>query len=154
MTVVDKAPKRSRDLFSSGYYCAESVLLSIAEDRSIQSELIPRIATGFCGGVSHTSGMCGAVSGAIMAMGLVFGRNSPVDSVDATYSAVKRFMAMFQERFGSTNCLTLTGCNLDTDEGQRLFMEKNVIEQCQCFVEEATRLATTVIEDQLKTQSN
>jgi len=37
---------RSRQLFESGYYCAESVLLAVAESQGIKSDLIPKIATG------------------------------------------------------------------------------------------------------------
>jgi dihydrofolate reductase len=37
------------------------VLLAIAESQGIQPDLIPRIATGFCSGISRTGGMCGAV---------------------------------------------------------------------------------------------
>ena len=75
----EQAPQRSLELFQSGFFCAESVLLAIAESQGIQSDLIPRIATGFCSGISRTGGMCGAVSGAIMGIGLVAGRNSPAE---------------------------------------------------------------------------
>ena len=43
----EQAPQRSLELFRSGFFCAESVLLAIAESQGIQSDLIPRIATGF-----------------------------------------------------------------------------------------------------------
>ena len=52
--MIEQASKRSLELFKSGYFCAESVLLAIAENQGIQSDLIPRIASGFCGGISHT----------------------------------------------------------------------------------------------------
>ena len=41
----EQAPQRSRELFQSGLYCAESVLQAIAESQGIQSDLIPRIAS-------------------------------------------------------------------------------------------------------------
>ncbi len=55
------------------------MLLAVAESEGIQSDFIPKIATGFCGGVSRTCGMCGAVSGGIMAIGLFAGRNAPTE---------------------------------------------------------------------------
>ena len=58
---------RSKQLFESGYGCAESVLLAVCESKGIQSVLIPRIASGFCGGVANTNGMCGTVAGGILA---------------------------------------------------------------------------------------
>lgn len=42
---MDKISQRAGEVFESGYYCAESVLLAVAESRGIESELIPRIAT-------------------------------------------------------------------------------------------------------------
>ena len=61
----EQASQRSVELFRSGFFCAESVLQAIAESLDIRSDLIPRIATGFCSGVARTGGMCGAVSGAV-----------------------------------------------------------------------------------------
>ena len=145
--MIDKISQRSADLFASGFFCAESVLLAIAESKNIQSDLIPRIATGFCGGLSRTGGICGAVSGAIMAINLIFGRNSPKESAEANYAAVKKLLATFEDEFASTNCMTLIGCDLDTREGQKFFKKHKLIEQCKVFSKEATRIAVSIIED-------
>lgn len=48
--------RRSRAYFKSGLYCAESVLLAIADEWGLSSKYIPRIATGFCGGMALTGG--------------------------------------------------------------------------------------------------
>ena len=129
----EETAKRSRDLFDSGYYCAESVLLAIAESRGIQSELIPRIATGFCSGISRTCGMCGAVIGALMAINMVTGRNSPHESVEGNYTLCRKMIISFQKRFGSANCRELTGCDLGTGEGQKMFREQKHIEKCRDY---------------------
>jgi C_GCAxxG_C_C family probable redox protein len=144
--MIDRASKRSRELFQSGYYCAESVLLAVAESKGIQSELIPKIATGFCSGISRTCGICGAVSGAIMAINLLQGRSSPTESVTEAYDTVRKLLSMFETRFGSTNCRDLVGCDLGTEEGQRKFKEGNLIEHCTNYTEEATRMAMTLIQ--------
>jgi hypothetical protein len=39
----------------------------------------------------------------------------------------------------------LTGCDLGTDEGQRLYMENNRIERCQHYVEDATSIAISLL---------
>ncbi|MCK5542667.1 MAG: C_GCAxxG_C_C family protein [Desulfobacterales bacterium] len=52
------------------------------ESKNIQSELISKIATGFCGGISRTCCcICGAQSGAIMAINLFYGRSLPDEPV-------------------------------------------------------------------------
>ena len=86
--MIEKAANRSRELFESGLYCAESVLLSITEAKGIESPLIPRIATGFCSGISRSFNLCGAVSGAIMAISIFMGRDTPEESVEPCYSSM------------------------------------------------------------------
>jgi len=91
--------------------------------------------------------MCGAVSGAIMAINVFLGRNLPAEPVDKSYMAVKKLINMFEGKFGSTNCKQLTGCDLGTEEGQRTFKLNNIIEKCRNYVEEATRIAMSIIEE-------
>jgi len=141
----EQAPQRSRELFQSGFFCAESVLQAIAESQGIQSNLIPRITTCFCSGISRTGGMCGAVSGAIMGIGLVAGRDSPTESVEPAYTLVQKLIRAFEEQYGSVNCSQLIGCDLATVSGQRYFMENNLMESCLQYAEGATRLAISLI---------
>ena len=141
----EQAPKRSRELFGSGYYCAESVLQALAESQGIHSDLIPRIATGLCSGISRTGGMCGAVSGALLGISLVAGRNSPDGSVEHCYTLTQEFINRFEKKYGSINCQQLTGCNLATEAGQQHFMENNLMESCLNYTEEATRMAFSLI---------
>ena len=130
---------RSEELFGSGLFCAESVLLAVAEDRGVDCELIPRIATGLCSGLARTGGLCGAVGGAILALGLVAGRDAADEPVDPVYGLVRDLLDGFSERFGGTSCIGLTGCDLATDEGRRRFEETGQRERCTEYVGEATR---------------
>ena len=123
-------------------------MLSVAESKNIQSELIPKIATGFCGGIARTCAMCGAVSGAIMAINLFYGRSLPDESVETSYITVRKLISMFETKFGSTSCKQLTGCDLGTEEGLSTFMTNNLIEQCKNYTEEATRMAMSIIEEE------
>jgi C_GCAxxG_C_C family probable redox protein len=145
--MVDKAVRRSRELFQSGYYCAESVLLAISEAKGIQSEYIPKIATGFCSGIARTGGQCGALSGGIMSISLFTGRSEPGEQVDKNYASVRKLLEVFESQFGSTTCLGLTGCDLGTEEGQISFYEQDLIEKCYSFTEETTRMAMMILEE-------
>jgi C_GCAxxG_C_C family probable redox protein len=126
------------------------VLLAVAESEGIQSELIPKIATGFCGGVSRTCGMCGAVSGGIMAIGIFAGRNAPTETVAESYTMVRKLVKEFGSKFGSTNCKDLTGCDLGTEEGQKYFKENNIRQKCRGYTEEATRISLSLIGEELR----
>jgi C_GCAxxG_C_C family probable redox protein len=144
---VDRAADRGKALFKSGYLCAESVLLAVAEWKGVESELIPRIATGFCSGLARSCNLCGAVSGSVMAIGLLSGRDSPEETVEDCYGLVQAFVACFEARFGSTNCQQLVGCDLNTERGQAFFREHNLLEQCAGYVEGATRMVIELVED-------
>ncbi len=149
----EQAPQRSLELFRSGFFCAESVLLAIAESQGIQSDLIPRIATGFCSGISRSGGMCGAVSGGIMGIGLVAGRNSPAESLEPAYTLVQKLISTFEKQYGSVNCRQLIGCDLATEAGQRYFMENNLMERCLQCAADATSMAVSLI-DELHSSTN
>jgi C_GCAxxG_C_C family probable redox protein len=123
------------------------VLLAIAEEVEIQSDLVPRIATGFCSGMARTCGVCGAVSGAILGISMVTGRDAPDSSVEETYALVRELIESFEHQFESTNCQELTGCDLGTEEGQTAFTENNLIERCRQYVEAAAEIASSLIEN-------
>jgi C_GCAxxG_C_C family probable redox protein len=125
------------------------VLLSVAESKNIHSEIIPKISTGFCGGLARTCGICGAVSGAIMSINLFYGRNLPNEPYDKSYVPVQKMINTFENKFGSTNCKVLIGVDLGTEEGLKKFLSENKVEQCKNFTEEATRMAMSIIEGKI-----
>ena len=132
--------KLSEEYFESGYGCAESVLMAIAVSQNIKSELIPRIASGFCGGIALTNGLCGAVAGGVMAINLIYGRDNNHQNKDINYQKVQEFISEFKARFGSLNCPDLTDCDLSTDEGKEKFDVLNVHKKCTQYTVEATKL--------------
>jgi len=143
--IVDKASS----YFKSGYNCAESTLLAIAKDAlKVDSDLIPKIATGFGGGISRQGYVCGAASGAIMGLSLKYGRNSPEELRAHTYNPVVKFLKEFQKKFGSILCKELSGCDLSTIEGIRKFREENVHGQvCSHFVNGAIEIFMSLIDE-------
>ena len=120
-------------------------MLSVAESKNIKSDLIPKIATGFCGGLARTCGICGAVSGAVMAINIFCGRSALDVPYEKSYVPVQKFIKMFKEKFRSTNCKELIGIDLGTEEGRKQFHVNNMREQCRKYTEEATRLAMSLI---------
>jgi C_GCAxxG_C_C family probable redox protein len=143
----DHTAKRSGELFEQGFCCAESVLQTVAESRDIHSDLIPRIATGLCAGISRTGGICGAVSGGVLAIGMITGRSSVGDSREDNYRLTRAFLSGCEAKFGSTNCEELLGCRLDTPEGQQFFKEHNLRQKCAGFTQEAARMASALLEE-------
>jgi|APSaa5957512535_1039671.scaffolds.fasta_scaffold174992_2 C_GCAxxG_C_C family probable redox protein len=144
---MSDAETRGRELFDSGLFCAEAVLKTVAEGHGLDGRHIPAMATGFCSGMARSGGPCGAMTGAVMALGLVLGRDNPEQSVEETYAAVRTVMARFEERFGSNNCKELLGVDLDTPEGQQDFAEKKLGSRCKEFTATAAGLVEQALEN-------
>jgi len=66
------------------------------------------------GGISHLGLTCGAVTGALLAISLNFGRSRAEDKAAKalTYELAQEFCRRFTEKHGSTNCSDLLGCSL------------------------------------------
>ena len=132
--------------FKDGMFCAESVVLTLASRQGIESPLLPAMATGFCGGMGHTAGPCGALTGAIMGLGLAFGRAGPNDTTERTYKAVMSLVRQFTEEFGATGCVELTGCHLGTPEGQRKFRQGKLYLRCMKITGRTAQIAADLID--------
>ncbi len=143
---MSDAVARARELFTSGMFCAESVLQAVAESQGCASPLIPRIATGLCAGCSRTGNLCGALTGGMLAISLVHGRDCPDDSRDACYSRVQALANAFQETFGAVNCAELLGYRLDDEEQLRKVRELGLIQsRCLGFTEQTVRLVLDLL---------
>ena len=137
--------KSAEESFASGLYCAESVVLALAKAQGIESELLPIVATAFCGGMSRTCGTCGAITGAIMGMGLALGRSKAEESVAPSYAATQNLIQEFEQEFGARECHVLLGCDLNTPEGQEMFREEGLSAQCTKFTGKAAEIAARII---------
>ncbi len=82
-----------------------------------------------------------------MSISLAIGRNTPADKSDPSYQAVRSFMGRFASRFGSLNCLELTGFHLGTPEGHAAFLASDQIEQCTEYVAESTRIVVEILDN-------
>jgi len=141
---ADEMKRGVERAMQSNLYCAESVLLAVAEGLNIKSPLIPRIASGFCGGLSHTGGTCGALSGGVMALGLVFGRDIGETPLDRSYEKVRMLLNQFKEANGSCNCLEITGCDLGTEDGMNRYLETGMWEKCQDITRGAVAMVAEI----------
>ena len=150
---TNEISQRAEHLFQQGFCCAESVLQAVAESRGIKSELIPKIATGLCGGIAATGGVCGAVSGGVLAINIVAGRTQAGESTETNVRLVRALLSEFETKFGTTNCERLIGCRLDTPEGQRFFKEHKLREKkCRMFTREAAGMASGILEREAANQ--
>ena len=98
--------KMAFEYHKSGFHCAEAVSKAIIEVYGNGSgNYHPKVATAFGGGLGRTKHeICGAVAGGIIALGYLFGRNTPgTDWTEAADLAAK-LKRRFVQAHGTTNC--------------------------------------------------
>lgn len=133
----------------AGYNCSQAVFMSVADDLGVDKSTAFKIACGFGGGMGRKQEVCGAISGAILAIGLKYGNTESQDKAakEETYRRVRELMSRFESEHGSCTCRTLLkGCDLNTPEGQRYYKENNLhTTTCAECVRTAVKALETVL---------
>ena len=95
------ADELGRGYFRQGLNCAECVLRTFMDiyEVNVPDEVIC-MATGFGGGMGHTKNTCGAITGAVLALGLVKGRRDPFGPKEEMGARVKQLQAEIYPVFG------------------------------------------------------
>lgn len=129
-----------------GFLCVESVLKALADMKGVESEYIPAISSGLAAGVARTCQICGAVSGAILGLGLWFGRREPVAGDRKPYWYSRLFLDRWMETHSTSNCTELLGIDLDDSEEYKVFKSEGMWEnKCKRYIREATGLAYDIL---------
>ncbi|GAB1481516.1 C-GCAxxG-C-C family protein [Treponema sp.] len=143
MMNVQEMQKRGLELFGAGYNCAQATFAALAPSFGMDEESAIKTASMFGGGVARSGALCGAVSGALMALGLKLGglETSPAIKT-AMYEKGKAFMAAFKDMHASTDCKDLIDCDLSTPEGNASASARKVHSSiCARLVQEAIKMA-------------
>lgn len=93
----------------SGLHCAESVASAISKlFCPDQAGIVCRMATGFGGGLAGSrQEACGALTGGVLAIGLLCGRTTPEQDRETAYRISTTYRERFMARFGASICQTL-----------------------------------------------
>ena len=135
--------EKAADYFSQDYNCAKSVLLAMQEYYGIRrNRLIPKIATAFGGGIGRRGSLCGALTGATMAIGLRHGTDKTVlVEKEKAYEIALKFYDQFAKECGSPFCKELIGYDLTIPEELERMRKSNVRDQkCRHFVKTAVEI--------------
>ena len=132
--------------FSRECNCAQSVFSAFALPHGLDEETAIKIATPFGGGMARTGETCGAVTGALMALGLARGAATP-EGKEEVYRLAREFMRHFEEKHGSLLCRELIGCDISTPEGLQHAHESGVTKSvCPQLVHDAAEIVQAMLE--------
>lgn len=109
--MIDRQQKieKARDLFLSGYNCAQAVAAAFAPEMQMEEKLVLRLSAAFGGGMGGQRIICGAVSGMNLALSCIEGYDE-ADDMDAKkelYANVRRMAAVFAEQYDTLVCKDL-----------------------------------------------
>jgi C_GCAxxG_C_C family probable redox protein len=139
--------KIAEDMHLQGFNCSQAVFSTLAEPLSFDRSLALKIASPFGGGIGRTGEICGAISGALMALGLQSGYCEPdPQAKDRVYALTREFMRRFQERYGALACKVLIGFDLSTPEGLQKARQQAVFTtKCSQFIAGAVEIAEEML---------
>lgn len=140
-----KVREIAEDYYRNGeFYCSEAVVKTIKDEFGIEiSDDVIAMASGFPVGMGGSGCTCGAVSGGVMALGMVFGRTTPKDTkVVKTMELAKELHDKFKENHKCLCCKVLTR-GMDFASGEHK-------EQCISFTGEVAEEVARIINRECK----
>ena len=116
MTYKEKALQ----CFADGLHCSQSILAAFSEECGITEEQAFRLGSCFGSGM-RKGNVCGACTGALMVLGLMYGETCAGDKEgrQRTNALNDLMMDRFSEVNGSCLCNELLSCDIRTPEGKQ-----------------------------------
>ena len=145
MSIADTATA----CFDEGFNCSQAVFSAFAPQLGLDRVTALKVAGPFGGGIGRMGETCGAVTGALMVIGLKYGQTISEDkaSKDKSYELVKQFAERFKDRnHGCLICRELLGADISTPEGMQKIKEKQAFTtMCPKFVRDAAEIVEELL---------
>ena len=140
--MVQLAETKALNYFNT-HNCCQAVLRTVLEEKGLMFDEAIFIGSGFGGGIIGRGEICGAVSGAVMAVGIL-NKNLYSDLAEhknATREITKLFYERFEGIYGHSTCNGLIGIDRNDPEAKRKASEAGIYrENCPKFVRTAVNI--------------
>jgi len=149
MAMLDEKVKM---IMASSYHCAQTAFLVLKEQFNLDDGEILKALTPLPG-LGEKGLTCGAITGSLMALGLVFGRENLDDweTYRASLKPAGELIDRFKEEQGSTDCCDI----IETEFGEKYdlldpedhaeYVQAGATEKCGLVVQRAVRIAADII---------
>lgn len=139
------------EYFRNKYNCSQSVLAVLGPGLGLGEDECLKIATAFGGGMGRQQFTCGAVTGALMVLGLKYGKGAgdPEEKKKNTYEKTRLFFEEFTKLNGSSCCKDLLdGLDMNDPDDQRKILERNLYDiRCEKYVADAVTITNKLLRD-------
>ena len=142
--------EKALNYFSQKLHCSQSVIAAFAEECGITEEQALKLGSCFGGGMRKGE-VCGAVTGALIVLGLLYGQKNAGDTEGRQISNKVNDLMMdrFKERCGSYICNDLLCCDITTEQGHQYCLDNNLFtEFCPKMVTAAVEIVEEIIASQ------
>ena len=114
--------------FGEGFDCSQVILMDCAQALGMSREEAAKLAACF-GGDMWQGDTCGAVSGALMAIGCKYGHSRPndADKKNVMLAKLNEFQTKFKEKRGTLICRELLGYDLSKPEEMQKIMDEGLL---------------------------
>ncbi len=148
MTYVEIALK----YFKNKFQCSQAVFAAFSQEYGLPQEQALKIGSCFGSGMRKGE-VCGACTGALMVLGLKYGK-SKADDTESKIKSDKvcdKFLNEFKKENGSYICNELLKCDISTKEGVQFAKENNLFtEFCPKIVESATIITEKILNEEIE----
>lgn len=128
--------------------CCSGVFAAYAPELGMEKALAGRAGRGMAGGIGGLGNVCGAVSGAVLVIGLKTTSEDNTNDMQAaldTKDTVKEFIARFEKQHSSIKCKELLGYDISTQEKIAVAMKENAFVNCPKFIESAVTILDDIL---------
>jgi len=137
--------------FEAGFSCSQSIVAAFGPEMGLERTLALRVGATMGGGLARSGETCGAASGALVVIGLKYGRIEADDeeAKEKTYRLGAEFLERFNSRVGSTVCRELLGYDVSDPEQRRLGEENGISTTvCPGLVREAAEILEQILREE------
>ncbi|MHC4405339.1 MAG: C-GCAxxG-C-C family protein [Planctomycetota bacterium] len=130
--------------------CCTAVLAAYAPELGMERDLAVRATRGMPG-IGLLGNVCGAISGATLAIGLKTTNEDNIYDTEArhkTCEIVRAFVARFEERHSSIKCRDLLGHDISTRAKLQAARKADAFANCPRFVESAVSILDEVLDNE------
>jgi len=118
--------------FQNGLYCSEAILRAFNEVYDLKfPEQFYKISTAFGAGLGEAKCSCGAVTGGVLVLSIIAGRNINYESERLAFSVTNELHDKFKEKHKAMCCRVLTRSIKWGSGEHKILCEKYVIDAAQ-----------------------
>jgi C_GCAxxG_C_C family probable redox protein len=136
--------EKAIEYFRNKFNCSQAVFTAFGTENGLSENDCLRLGCGFGGGMGRQQLTCGALTGAVIALGLKYGKalNDPEEKKSETYAMTRELFAKFKELNSSTVCKELLrGLDMNDPDDHKRIMDLKLFETlCEKYVADSVNI--------------